>query len=157
MFAERYGQMERDVAPPTHGRSIAVRQKVKGFIAENENKEMAQVPRGPHLRRVEPAESEFPLSRGSPFPGVREVQCGGDQWNFTRLDAYIVEEDGAFCVRVRVRNHNDEAESAWGEEFANSIELATEMVNALTKTYSIEQNHVTVSIVIDRYRDGTFH
>jgi hypothetical protein len=31
------------------------------------------------------------------------------------------------------------------------------MVNALAKTYSIEQDHVTLSIVMDRYKDGTFH
>ena len=85
------------------------------------------------------------------------MKRSSEAWVFTRLHACIVEENGAFCVRVRLRNHSDEAESAWGEEIASSIEMATRLVNALADAYAIERTHITMSIVMDRYKDGTFH
>jgi hypothetical protein len=35
--------------------------------------------------------------------------------------------------------------------------MATQLVNALADAYAIERTHITMSLVMDRYKDGTFH
>ena len=45
--------------------------------------------------------------------------------SFTRLHAHIVEEDGAFTVRVRMLNHLNPNQSCWGEEIAATFDAAT--------------------------------
>ncbi len=81
----------------------------------------------------------------------------GLEANFTRLHAHIAEEDGAFTVSIRVHNHLNEAESACGEEIAATFELANSMVSALAEQFKIEQNCVSLSIVMQKFKDGTFH
>ena len=46
-------------------------------------------------------------------------------FGFTRLHAHIVEEDGAFTVRVRMLNHLKQQPSCWGEEIAATFETAS--------------------------------
>jgi hypothetical protein len=76
---------------------------------------------------------------------------------FTRLHARIVEEDGAFTVRVRMLNHLKPEESAWGEEIAATFDMASLMVGSLATEFSIPQNSISIKIVMQRYKDGTVH
>jgi hypothetical protein len=75
---------------------------------------------------------------------------------FTRLDAHITQEENLFTVTVRLLDHRN-GEGAWGEEIATSIDSASLMINAIAQKYSISQQHISVSIVMDRFKDGTFH
>ena len=76
---------------------------------------------------------------------------------FTRMYAYIVEEDGAFTVRVRMLNHLQISESAWGEEIAPNFDLASMMIDSLATAFSIPQNCISLRIVMSRFKDGTMH
>jgi hypothetical protein len=76
---------------------------------------------------------------------------------FTRLHAHIVEEDGAFTVRVRMLNDLKKDEDAWGEEIAATFELASIMIGALANEFSISQNCISIKIVMSRFKDGTMH
>jgi hypothetical protein len=76
---------------------------------------------------------------------------------FTRLNAHIVEEDGAFTVRVRMLNHLDQQENAWGEEIAATFDMASIMIGSLADRFSIPQQCISIKIVMRRFRDGTIH
>jgi hypothetical protein len=78
-------------------------------------------------------------------------------FHFTRLHAHIVQEDGAFTVRVRMLNHLKEGERAWGEEIAATIDMASAMIGSLASQFSIPQQAISIKIVMLRYKDGTFH
>ena len=78
-------------------------------------------------------------------------------FQFTRLHAHIVEEDGAFTVRVRMLNHLRQEESAWGEEIAATFDMASLMIGSLASRYSIPQGCISIKIVMRRYKDGTLH
>ncbi|MEW6452525.1 MAG: hypothetical protein AB1490_17835 [Pseudomonadota bacterium] len=77
--------------------------------------------------------------------------------NFTRLHAHIVEEDGAFTVRVRMINHLKVSESAWGEEIAETFDVASDMIGALASAFSIPQACISIKIVMSQFKDGTMH
>lgn len=81
----------------------------------------------------------------------------GSKYNFTHLHAHIVEEDGAFTVRVRMLNHLQKDERAWGEEIAATFELASAMTGALASEFSISQNCISIKIAMSRFKDGTMH
>jgi hypothetical protein len=74
-----------------------------------------------------------------------------------RLHAYIVQEDGAFTVRVRMLNHLNQQEIAWGQEIASTIDMASSMIDVLAKQFCISENCVSIKIVMDRFKEGTFH
>ena len=76
---------------------------------------------------------------------------------FTRLDAHIVEEDGAFTVRVRMRNHLKLDQSYWGEEIAATFESASLMIGSLANQFSIAQECISIKLVMRRFKDGTLH
>jgi hypothetical protein len=44
-----------------------------------------------------------------------------------------------------------------GEEVAPSIDMASTMIDAIAKQFSISQKCVSIRIVMDDFRDGTFH
>ena len=77
--------------------------------------------------------------------------------SFTRLHAHIVEEDGAFTVRVRMLNHLDQKRSCWGEEIAATFDEASLMIASLASNFSIPQNCISIKIVMLRFKDGTIH
>ena len=54
-------------------------------------------------------------------------------------------------------DHRRQGEGAWGEEIAASIDSASRMIDAIAQKYSILQKHISVSIVMDSFKDGTFH
>ncbi len=76
---------------------------------------------------------------------------------FTRLHAHIVEEDGAFTVRVRMLNHLDQAQSAWGEEIAATFDMASIMIGSLADRFAIPQQCISIKIIMRRFKDGTLH
>jgi hypothetical protein len=77
--------------------------------------------------------------------------------SFTRLHAHIVEEEGAFTVRVRMLNHLNQGQSCWGEEIAQTFDEASLMIASLASNFSIPQNCVSIKIVMLRFKDGTIH
>jgi hypothetical protein len=76
---------------------------------------------------------------------------------FTRLYAKISQEDGVFTVSVRLQNHLKKSDAAWGEELAPSIEVASSMIDALAAQFSIPQEHISIAIRMETFRDGTQH
>jgi hypothetical protein len=49
-------------------------------------------------------------------------------FTFKRLHAHITEEDGAFTVNIRMRNHLKPDERAWEQEIAATIDMASSMI-----------------------------
>ena len=86
-----------------------------------------------------------------------KLQNSLPQGNFTRLHAYIVEEEGAFAVRIRILNHLDHNQSCWGEEIAATFDEASLMIGSLASNFSIPQNCISIKIVMLRFKDGTIH
>jgi hypothetical protein len=78
-------------------------------------------------------------------------------FGFTRLHAHIVEEDGAFTVRVRMLNHLKQGQSCWGEEIAATFETASSMIETLANQFSIPQDCISIKLVMRRFKDGTLH
>ena len=76
---------------------------------------------------------------------------------FTRLDARILQEENVFTLTVRLFDHRNQGEGAWGEEITTSIDSASRMIDDLAQKYSISQKHISVNIVMDNFKDGTFH
>ena len=76
---------------------------------------------------------------------------------FTRLHARINQEEGAFTVSVQLLNHLKRGEMAWGQEIATSIDMASSMIDSIAKQFCISQKCISVSIVMDKFKDGTFH
>lgn len=77
--------------------------------------------------------------------------------NFTRLQARILQENGAFTVRMQLYNHLKTGDFAGGEETADSIETASSMIAGIAKQYDIPQPAISINIVMENYRDGTRH
>ena len=80
-----------------------------------------------------------------------------DSPSFTRLDARILQEENVFTVTVRLFDHRRQGEGAWGEEITTSIDSASRMIDAIAQKYFISQKHISVSIVMDSVKNGTFH
>jgi hypothetical protein len=76
---------------------------------------------------------------------------------FTRLHAHLTEEDGSFTVNIRMINHLKPEERAWGQEIAATIEMASSMIGSVAKEFSIEQNCISIKIVMSNFKDGTLH
>ena len=77
--------------------------------------------------------------------------------SFTRLDALIIQEENVFTVTFLLFDHRRQGEGAWGEEVTTSIDSASLLIDAIAQKYSISQQHISVSIVMDSFKDGTFH
>ncbi len=76
---------------------------------------------------------------------------------FTRLHARITEEEGAFTVSIRMLNHLKNDECAWGQEVAPTMDIASSMIDSVASEFSIERNCISIKIVMDDFRNGTFH
>lgn len=76
---------------------------------------------------------------------------------FTRLHAHIIEEGGAFTVRVRMLNHLKTEQSCWGEEIAATFDVASLMIGSLANQFSIPEDCVSIKIIMHRFKDGTLH
>ncbi len=78
---------------------------------------------------------------------------------FTHLFASITQDDDGYVVKVRLHNAAMPAPkgTAWGEEIADSIETAAEMIAALMERFSIPQDRITLELRMDNFADGTRH
>jgi len=76
---------------------------------------------------------------------------------FTRLYAKVCQEDGAFTVSVRLQNHLKPTEAAWGEEVADTIEMASSMIGALAAEFAIPRECISIDIRMANFRGGTRH
>jgi hypothetical protein len=86
-----------------------------------------------------------------------DLSSRGAKSAFTRLHAHILEENGAFTVRVRMLNHLRASDSAWGEDVAPTFDLASMMIATLACEFSIPQNCISLKIIMARFKDGTIH
>jgi len=86
-------------------------------------------------------------------------QSASRKKRFTHLFARITEEDDGYVVQVRL--HNDATpppeDTAWGEEVADSIETASEMIAALADKFSIPQGRITLELRMDNAAENTRH
>jgi hypothetical protein len=78
-------------------------------------------------------------------------------FGFTRLDAQIVEEGGAFTVRVRMLNRLKPEQSCWGEEIAATFDEASLIIGSLASQFSIPRKCISIKILMRRFKDGTIH
>ena len=82
----------------------------------------------------------------------------GRRQRFTHLFARITEEDdGEYVVRVRLRDNAAPEDTAYGEEIADSIESAAEMISILAERFSIPQERITLEIRMDEIAVNTRH
>jgi hypothetical protein len=84
------------------------------------------------------------------------IKCSSDR-SFTRLYAHIIEEYGAFTVRARLFNDVNGDYNVWGEEIARSFENASQMIERLATRFGIDQNCISIKIVMRRCKDSTIH
>jgi len=75
----------------------------------------------------------------------------------THLAACVSEEEGGFTVQVRLYHQSKPENGAWGEEVADSFEIASAMLGDLAAAYSIPQTHITISVRMENAREGTRH
>ena len=76
---------------------------------------------------------------------------------YTHLSAYVSEEDGCFTVQVRLYDEAQPENGAWGEETAESIEAASEMLEQVAATYAIPQACIKIRVRMANPREGTRH
>ena len=76
---------------------------------------------------------------------------------FTHLAACVSEEDGSFTVQVRLSDEAEPQNRAWGEEIADSFEMASAMLGDLAAIYSIPRAHIEITLRLENSRDGTRH
>jgi hypothetical protein len=56
-----------------------------------------------------------------------------------------------------LRNDAAPENTAWGEEIADSIESAAEMISILAERFSIPQERITLEIRMDEIAENTRH
>ena len=76
---------------------------------------------------------------------------------FTHLEACVSEEDGSFTVQVRLTDEAEPQKGVWGEEIADSFEMASAMLGDLAIIYSIPQANIEITLQLENARDGTRH
>ena len=80
-----------------------------------------------------------------------------DNQGYTRLYARITQEDGAFTVSIQLLNHLDLRDFASGQTEADTIELASTMISRLANQFGILPPSISISIVMQNFKDGTLH
>jgi hypothetical protein len=76
---------------------------------------------------------------------------------FTHLSASITEEDGCFTVEMSLSNHAKPDKGFAGEEIVESIEMASALLHAVAKMYSIPQARIKIHVHMENAREGTHH
>jgi hypothetical protein len=118
--------------------------------------------RGEHLSNrssaeLEAAKTSGTITKANPMTVVQSSAIGPGQ-RFTHLFARITEEDdGEYVVWVRLRNDAAPENTAWGEEIADSLESASEMISILAERFSIPQERITLEIRMDEIAENTRH
>jgi hypothetical protein len=76
---------------------------------------------------------------------------------YTHLSAWVTEEEDGYLVQVRLRHATKPANSAWGEEISDSLEMASALLHALADKFSIPQSRVDICLRMEKLQDGTRH
>jgi hypothetical protein len=85
------------------------------------------------------------------------TKSGSKGPQYTNLFACISEEEDRYTVQVRLYNQSRPESAAWGEEVANSLEIASMMVSALADKFSIGQSQIKIEIRMRDPKGGTRH
>ncbi len=67
------------------------------------------------------------------------------------------EDDGEYVVRIRLRNDVAPENTGWGEEIADSIESAAEMIAVVAERFSIPRERITLEIRMSNIAENTRH
>ena len=54
-------------------------------------------------------------------------------------------------------NHLNQEQSAWGEEIAPTIDIASLMIGCLANQFKIAEGCISIKIIMSNFRDGTLH
>ena len=76
---------------------------------------------------------------------------------FTRLNARITQEYGAFTVRIQLHHHLSHKDLAGGEEPAPTIEVASMMIAGVAEQFDISESNIALTIHMENFKDGTWH
>ncbi len=90
----------------------------------------------------------------SPVPESAAVKS-----RFTDLFARITQEDDGYVVQIRLHNAATPrpGHAVWGEEIADSIESASEMVADVAAKFCIPQGRITLEIRMNDMAENTRH
>ena len=86
-------------------------------------------------------------------------ESAGVKSRSTDLFARITQEDDGYVVQIRLHNAAtpQPRNAVWGEEMADSIESASEMVADLAAKFCIPQDRITLEIRMDHMAENTWH
>jgi hypothetical protein len=76
---------------------------------------------------------------------------------YTHLFACISEEDDGYIVQVRLYNQPISQDAAWGEEIADSIEMASALIATIADKFSIPQERIKLELRMANIADNTQH
>jgi hypothetical protein len=85
------------------------------------------------------------------------IKSDADVSHYTHLFVCISEEEDGYTVQIRLYNQAGPENAAWGEEIADSLEMASSLVAAVAAEFSIPQEHIKIEIRMDNLADGTHH
>ncbi len=90
---------------------------------------------------------------------IDRIQQSSRTSRFTHLFARIIEDDGGYVVQVRLDNRalGGGEDTAWGEEVADSVESASEMIGDLATRFSIPEDCITLEFRLDNIAENTRH
>jgi hypothetical protein len=80
-----------------------------------------------------------------------------DAPRYTNLSACVSQEEGCFTVQITLYDEAMPKKGIRGEEIADSIETASELLDALAKAYAIPQDRIKIRVQMDNAREGTRH
>lgn len=86
------------------------------------------------------------------------MKSGSKGARYTNLFACISEEEeDSYTVQVRLYSQAAPESTAWGEEVANSLEVASMLVTALAAEFSIAREQIKIEIRMRDPKSGTRH
>jgi hypothetical protein len=87
------------------------------------------------------------------------MESAGGRSRYTHLFACISEEDEneGFTLQIRLRNHANAENTAWGEELTDCFETACLLVAALAAEFAIAPERIEIQLRMRTSTDGTRH
>ena len=90
------------------------------------------------------------------------IKSDTDVSRYTHLFVCISQEEDGYTVQLRLYNQAGAEQAgaenaAWGEEIADSLEMASSLVAAVASEFSIPQEHIKIELRMDNLADGTHH
>jgi hypothetical protein len=99
--------------------------------------------------------------RESPWVGLMKfVPFSVDRQSshrYTNLLVRITQEKDGYTVQVRLYNQGSPENNGWGEEWADSLEAASTMVESLATEFEILAAQIKIDILMQDPRAGTRH